>query len=390
MGEGNTTQDQACTADNVVVDGHQAVWIYSEFETDRSLKDLVAWLTPDNWPSWGGEMFKEMRPVTARTDIPTPGGRQWHASYLEVVSLAGIELNTVLRCDFKQTKTWAAMTYDLDHSIGDLLQVDRGYLVAIDVGDRRLVKALKVVGFTDTLLNVQASEVCPEWGTWIRDATADAPRIATEASLGPVPPGGIGDEGELADEPESDGATAFTEGYGEVWADAVSDMAHWYAEYATDVGRRTWSGKYGRTDAAHDGTRLFLRLARDWSRAWQASTDYVSNLAEADVEPTAGAPVSNGRTVEFTTLVVPVPAEPGPVVVSELVRVSDEPARIPATALKVTPPTIGPDADPPSVRVTVNTTDLPCGLYEGSVLAGGGAKPSKAPALLYVGKARRI
>ncbi len=295
MSEGSTTQDQACTADNVVVDGHQAVWIYSEFETDRSLKDLVGWLTPDNWPSWGGNMFKEMRPVTARIDVPTPGGRQWHANYLEVVSLAGIELNTVLRCDFKQTKTWAAMTYDLDHSISNLLQVDRGYLVAIDVGSRRLVKALKVVGFTDTLLNAQASEVCPEWGEWIRDATSDAPVIVTEASLGPVHPGAIGDEGAFSDAPKSDSATAFTEGYGEVWADAVSDMAHWYSDYATDVGRRMWSGKYGQADATPDASRLFLRLARDWSRSWQAGTDYATNLAEADVEPTAGAPAGGGR-----------------------------------------------------------------------------------------------
>jgi hypothetical protein len=282
------------------------------------------------------------------------------------------------------------MTYDLDDSIGDLLQVDRGYLVAIDAGARRQVKALKVVGFTDTLLNAQASEVCPEWGNWIRDATADAPVVVTEATLGPVGPGAIGDEGVFADAPKTDSAVAFTEGSGEVWADAVSDMAHWYSDYATDAGRRMWSGSYGRTDAAQDSSRLFLRLARDWSRVWQTGTDYASNLAEADVEPTAGAPGSAGPTVEFTTLAVPVPSEPGPVVVSELVRVSDERTRIPATALKVEPAMIGPDADPASVRVTTSTTSLPCGLYEGSVLVGGGAKPGKAPALLYVSKARRI
>ncbi len=247
-----------------------------------------------------------------------------------------------------------------------------------------------MVGFTDTLLNAEASEVCPEWGEWIRDATSDAPVIVTEASLGPVHPGAIGDEGAFADVPKSDSATAFTEGYGEVWADAVSDMAHWYSDYATDVGRRMWSGKYGQADATPDASRLFLRLARDWSRSWQAGADYATNLAEADVEPTAGAPAAGGATVEFTTLVVPLPAEPGPVVVSELVRVSNEPARIPAKALQVAPATIGPDADPPSVRVTTSTTDLPCGLYEGNVLVGAGPKPGKAPALLYVSKARRV
>ncbi len=42
------------------------------------------------------------------------------------------------------------------------------------------------------------------------------------------------------------------------------------------------------------------------------------------------------------------------------------------------------------MRVTTSTTDLPCGLYEGNVLVGGGSKPAKAPALLYVSKARRV
>ena len=49
------------------------------------------------------------------------------------------------------------MSYDLDRSIGDMLKVDRGYLMASDVGGERHVKALKVVGFTNTLLNTVAT-----------------------------------------------------------------------------------------------------------------------------------------------------------------------------------------------------------------------------------------
>ena len=51
-----------------------------------------------------------------------------------------------------------------------MLQVDRGYLMAADVGGRRHVKALKVVGFTNTLLNTVATEVCPEWSEWVQSA----------------------------------------------------------------------------------------------------------------------------------------------------------------------------------------------------------------------------
>ena len=64
-----------CTAMPVDVEGKQAVWIFTEFETDESLKTLRDWLIPDNWPDWGGEMFKEMRPIGSVDLRPTPERR---------------------------------------------------------------------------------------------------------------------------------------------------------------------------------------------------------------------------------------------------------------------------------------------------------------------------
>jgi hypothetical protein len=80
---------QVCVADDAIVEGKHAVRMLSEFETKRSLDKLVAWLTPDDWPTWGSSMFKEMRPLTSRTNAPSKDGEQWHANYPEVVSLAG-------------------------------------------------------------------------------------------------------------------------------------------------------------------------------------------------------------------------------------------------------------------------------------------------------------
>jgi hypothetical protein len=66
MAESGGDCDQTCVADDVIVDGKQAVWIFSEFETKKSLDKLVTWLTPDDWPSWGSSMFKEMKQVSTR------------------------------------------------------------------------------------------------------------------------------------------------------------------------------------------------------------------------------------------------------------------------------------------------------------------------------------
>ncbi len=167
-----SSPEVTCAAVPVDVEGKQAVWIFTEFETSESLKTLRDWLIPDHWPKWGGEMFKEMRPIGSLDLRPTPGGaQQTHSNYLEVVEIGGHRLETELRCEFKSAEKWAATSFDLDRSIGDMLQVDRGYLMVLDVGGRRHVKALKVVGFTNTLLNTVATEVCPEWSTWVQRAT---------------------------------------------------------------------------------------------------------------------------------------------------------------------------------------------------------------------------
>ena len=149
----------------VTVDGNRAAWLFAEFETSESLSDLTRWLTPQDWPQWGGTIFKEMKPIGKRK--PGRSGYEWQAKYLEVVNLAGQELNTVLRCDFGRTAKWAAMTYDLDHSVDNMLQVDRGFLLAVEAPNkRRQVKALKVVGFTIPFETFVVEEMGGQWTGW--------------------------------------------------------------------------------------------------------------------------------------------------------------------------------------------------------------------------------
>jgi len=281
------------------------------------------------------------------------------------------------------------MSYDLDHSVGDMLQVDRGYLMALDVAGRRQVKALKVVGFTDTLLNAVATTVCPEWGVWVRRATSVAATQAAGGSVDPTP-GAVGDPDPTLSDPDADGAAAFAGGFAEQWVTTVTEMAQFYSAYATDVGTRLWSGKYGQKDAAHDSSRLFLRLARDWSRAWQAGMEATANWADADVEPTAGGDASAGRnrpTVEHTSLLVPPQTQPAPVSITDMRRVGVRAATIKASDFTVTPATVDVGDSPEHVTIQADTTTVPCGLYEGELIVGASGM-DRVPALFYVTKAR--
>ncbi len=69
--ESPSGSEVTCAAMPVDVEGKQAVWIFTEFETSESLKTLRDWLIPDHWPDWGGEMFKEMRPIGSLDLRPT-------------------------------------------------------------------------------------------------------------------------------------------------------------------------------------------------------------------------------------------------------------------------------------------------------------------------------
>ncbi len=384
-GEPGGTPEVTCAAVPVDVEGKQAVWIFTEFETPESLKTLRDWLIPDHWPDWGGEMFKEMRPISSVDLRPTPGSeQQTHSNYLEVVEIGGHRLETELRCEFKSADRWAATSFDLGRSIGDMLQVDRGYLMVADVGGRRHVKALKVVGFTNTLLNTVATQVCPEWSTWVQRATKVDAVQAGGGSVNPTP-GSVGDSDPRVSW-STEGAAAFTGGAAEQMIGTVTDMVDFYAPFAADVTERIWSGHYGQVDAASDTSRLFQRLARDWSVAWQAGMDSISNWAEVTVRPTAGAdPGRNARTTEHTTLMVKARSDNAPVSISDLTRIGRAPATIKAADVTITPPVIE-EAGRAYVTIQANTTNVPAGLYEGALVAGAGGK--QAPALFYVSHAQ--
>ena len=391
-------QQGICKTKYVAVDDKQAAWIFAEFQTDRTVPQLAAWLEPDKWPDWGPQMFKEMQLLGERKSIQSSEGNAWQAKYMEVVSLGGRDLRTVLQCDVKTTPGWAAMTYDLDHSVGDVLNVDRGFLAAVDLENgKRLVKALKVVGFTNTVDDILATAVCPMWTEWMYNATGTAADQVTGSPSGDTH-GALGDAGE--DGKTGEAASGFTRGYAEQWADCVSEMAHFYGAYATDVGNRLWSGGYGTNDATEDSSRLFLRLARDWSRAWRAGTEVAEGLAGAEVPPTGGVPSGRGiwkRSLEYTTVPVPAPDKQAAVEVTDLSRIGVAPANIKAGAIKLDPLRIGAqgsDTDAGElvgVTVLADTTSIPPGLYQGELIVRpDSAEPLRSPVLFYASKARPL
>lgn len=389
-----TDQQGVCSVREVAVEGKQAAWIFAEFQSSATIDELNAWLDPESWHRWGPEMFESVTLIGDRPTVQDQNGKRWHGKYMEVVSIGGRKLHTVLQCDGKQTPSWAAMTYDLDHSVGDVLTVDRGFLLAVEAGNnRRLVKALKIVGFADTVDNALATTVCPLWTEWMKKATSTAADQVEGSPVGETH-GALGDA-DQGDGAAADAAAGFTRGYAREWADYVSDMAEFYGSYATDVTNRLWSGDYGRKDAAEDSSRLFLRLARDWSQVWRAGNVVAEGLAGSDVPPTGGVPSGRGawkRSVEYSTVFVPAPSATATVNVSDLSRIGVKKSAIKAESMRTTPSEIGGGGGGPvAVRLSTDTTAVMPGMYEGDLeLRSETGIQSTAPALFYASGARPL
>jgi hypothetical protein len=392
QGELASPTEDICNIEEVVVDGHDAVWIFSEFETDETHEQLAGWVQPENWPTWGPIMFKEMSPLGEPKSVRSAAGEQ-HQNYLEVVSLAGRELQTVLRCDVKEAPPhWVGMTYDLVHSVDDVLTVDRGFLLASELpSGRRIVKALKVVGFKEPASNFLATLVCPVWTDFARQATRNAATALAESSLGPVrtkPDDRRSGSSDQSGTNPLDPRSLVSDLSGQ-WVQSMAGAVTSYAAQAQDVGLRLLARKYGREDAARDRRKLFVSLVRDWGRTWKAGIDLVTGMAAIDVPSTVAGPAVAGGTREFSTVAVPAPETRVPLAVSDFLHVDSDRATLKSSQLTA-PPAIDPvkGEESVSVRIDVDTTAVEPGLYVGTLLSGSGQSQQKTAAHVYVSKAR--
>ncbi len=385
-----------CSIHVVDVDGKPATWIFSEFETDTPFDQVAAWVNPVNWPERSPQMFKKMEPVDGPpASIPSPAGvTQWHAIFHEQVQLVD-RLDTFLSCDYYESPgSFAGMTYDLDRSQDDQINVDRGFLLAVDLGESRHVKALKIVGFTDRIWNDVAEWVCPFWTDFVRGAVKGG-----SSSTPGQPPGS--DLPQRPDQPTEGGGLdpgAVFQDWAQFMGDAVAD----YSEMAADWVDAITTGSYGAAEMMRDGARMWSQLARDWARAWARVMETLEELSQAGIDVSslvpseAAAPGGDteaagqdralrGRgNIEGTTLPMPGLDPSTGVAWGEFVRIGADGTAVPGDAVIVRISHLG---DVPGVHIEMDTSAAPPGLYLSELVAGPKGEFCK-PVQLYVSKAR--
>jgi hypothetical protein len=376
--------EDVCTVREVLIGSLKATWIFSEFETDAPFDSVAAWVDPRNWPERGPMLFKGMdlvgddRPVS----LPPPGDVHWHGIFREEVQLVK-RVRTLLHCDYWQDAQRAAgMTYSLALSLDDEIDVDQGFLLVNDVGPVRRVKALKIVGFTESIWDQVAGLVCPFWTEWVRAA------VQGGGDSRPVPP-----------PPTQDGARAGTRASwlepAEQWIDSLGESARGYLSLLDEMGSRYLDREARPADLLQDQQRLFSQLAQDWAHAWTCGLDSVAQVAREGVDArmappdrsaagarsaaggaqssatSAAGPV--GVAVEGTTVPVGDLGPQDAPTVSDLVSIEAGGATIPASAITTTVEPLG--ADGHGARLRISTSDLSPGLYVGSLTPRPGGEP---------------
>ena len=293
--------EDVCSIRRVQVGALRATWIFSEFETDAPFDSVRQWVDPRNWPRYGPMLFKKMNIVDggAPVEIKALGDEHWHGVFHEEVQLLD-RVNTLLHCDFWRDGDLAAgMTYELNLSLDNELDVDRGFLSVNDVGPVRRVKALKIVGFTQDIWDDAAQLVCPFWTDFVRAAveggTTSTPKPPTH-----TPPGG-----------SDPGPSPLGETF-DAWVEFFGDSARSYLDLFGGVASRATSGGYSIADWVDDGNRYWSKLAKDWARAWTFGMELLDEVAEqginAGVMP-PGKPREAGRGAATAMATASAPAD---------------------------------------------------------------------------------
>jgi hypothetical protein len=384
--------ENVCTVRNVKVGGLSATWVFSEFETDAPFDRVRDWVDPRNWPERGPLLFKRMEIVGSAgpIDINRPGDvrplgdEHWHGVFHEEVQLVR-RLNTLLHCDYWRDGTRAAgMTYELNLSLDDEIDVDRGFLLVNDAGPVRRVKALKMVGFTDDVWDDVAAMVCPFWTDWVRSAV-EGGSTSTPQPPTHTPPGGAGPRRPLADSFDA-------------WGKFFGDSARAYIDLFDDVTSRISSGGYSTADLLADGTRGWSQLARDWARAWTNGLEMLDEVGEQGLdagfmppgtanEPARGAAtaMATGARTETEGMIVPAAGigADDRLASSDLVSIEAGGTTIASANIVATVHPLQDGTYGALVRST--DTSVPPGLYVGSLKRADGQ--ILAPVQLYVSRA---
>jgi hypothetical protein len=391
--------ENVCTVRNVTAGALHATWIFSEFETDAPFDGVAAWVDPRNWPARGPLLFKRMDIVGADrpVDINRPGevnplgDEHWHAVFHEEVQLVK-RLNTLLHCDYWRDGSRAAgMTYELNLSLDDEIDVDRGFLLVNNAGPVRRVKALKMVGFTADVWDQVAAMVCPFWTDWVRSA------VEGGTTSVPKPPTSTPTDGSGSRRPSPWGDSL------DAWTRFFGDSARTYLDLFDNVTSRISSSRYSTGDLLADGTRCWSQLAKDWARAWSNGLQMLDDVGRdgldagfmppgAAREPGRGAattmmtgarPQTAGTDPEGT--IVPVTGV-GPAdqpVSSDLVSIEAGGATIASQNVVATVQTLEDGSY--GVRVRTTDTSVAPGLYIGHLKRPDGQM--LAPLQLYVSRA---
>ena len=392
--------EDVCNIRRVSVDGKDAVWIFSEFETDAPFESVAEWVNPKNWPVRGPMLFKRMELVGANapTEIGSLSPEHWHGLFHEEVQLIG-RVNTLLHCDHWKDDRSAGMTYDLALSVDRKLDVDRGFLLVNDVDGVRRVKALKIVGFTDPAWDRMATLVCPYWTGWVRQAVDGA------TTSKPIP---TGDEPAAGTGPISDLLKA--------WIGFFGEAAGEYADLFQDFAERVRSERYSVSAWVEDATDYWDRLARDWAKAWTYGRELLEDVADsglaADFRPpgpergqggaamplraavagsgtgatarAAGGVTTTSPTVRAESTVFPVPGlGPNDVpVCTALVSIEEGGVELTPSDIDLTVEEL--EGGVRGVRLSTTNTTAPAGLYVGRLQLDG---RDLVPVQIYLSRA---
>jgi hypothetical protein len=360
-----------CDVVDVVVDGHDAVFLYAGFTTQAPFAALQGWLDPKEWHDRAPVLFRQVQCTTKRRHDKWGVFDLWQQTFQEKATPFpnNAVLTNTLACDNATCRTprFSITSYDLDGRHNDVL-VDCGYLMIRDLGSYRAASFVKMIGFEDPAQNEMISQLKHMWVSLIR---AVAEGDATNRSGGQDTPGDPTDVGD-----DQTSVSQLVQG----WVDASTSCLQASGTLAGNLVGGFTGPKFGWDDFRRNVTGYWSDIAQHYVSALSATQGAVAQMARPDPQSVSRAKVMMGPAIATSWVAVEPTATLGaPVEFFEMRGLSDIRVSIPSSRISGR---VVADGDERLLVVRVNAQGLGRGVYVGTARIGGSAK--SVPTFVYV------
>jgi hypothetical protein len=354
-----------CDVVDVMVDGDDAVFLYTGFTTQAPYNALTGWLDPNDWHHRSPVLFREVTPAGRHMTESWGPYDFWHETFKEQATpfANNTVVTNMLACNHAELRGggFAITSYDLSGDDNEVL-VDCGYLMIRHLGANQAASFVKMIGFENPAQNDLVWKLKHMWVSLIR---AVAEGDAENRSSGQPT---MGDAKNVPDDQTS--VTELVRG----WVDASTSCIQASGNLAGNLIGGFVGPSFGWDDFRRTVTGYWSDIAQHYVSAWSATQGSVARMSGNDQTTASRAQLMMGPSTATSWVAIEPDVSVGtPIQFGEMRCISDTRIVIPPNRIVGQ---VVADQNERLIALRANSQGLRRGAYVGSAEVGNRSVPT--------------